>query len=102
MELRAKLSRRPALPLHLAVGPLLLLGFIAATHAHAQEQGPKGSSLSVGVAVRAFLDDERSNWQGTGPRPLTTIIWYPAASALVHEEVEQLALLFFQSILAAK
>jgi hypothetical protein len=40
MELRAKLSRRPALPLHLAVGPLLLLGFIAATHAHAQEQGP--------------------------------------------------------------
>jgi len=33
--------------------------------------------------MRAFVDEGRNNWQGTGPRPLTTIIWYPAASGSV-------------------
>lgn len=50
----------------------------AGTHAH--EPGRDQSSLTVGVALRAFVDETRSNWQGTGPRPLATIIWYPAAS----------------------
>jgi predicted dienelactone hydrolase len=80
MELHANLSRRPALAVYVTVVRLLLLGFIATTLVHAQEQEQKESSFSVGVAVRAFVDEARSNWQGTGPRPLTTIIWYPAAS----------------------
>lgn len=80
MELHANPSRHPALTLYGAVGPLLLLGLVATALAHTQEQGHQESSLSVGVAARAFVDEERSNWQGTGPRPLTTIIWYPAAA----------------------
>jgi hypothetical protein len=80
VELHANLSRRAALTLYATVVPLFLFGFIATTLAHAQEQGHKESSFSVRVAVRAFVDEGRSNWQGTGPRPLTTIIWYPAAS----------------------
>jgi predicted dienelactone hydrolase len=33
----------------------------------------------VGMATRGYVDETRKNWQGTGPRPLNTVIWYPAA-----------------------
>jgi predicted dienelactone hydrolase len=33
----------------------------------------------VGMLTRSYTDDGRKNWQGTGPRPLTTVVWYPAA-----------------------
>ena len=36
------------------------------------------SSLKTGVTDRNFADSARSNWLGTGPRPLRSIIWYPA------------------------
>ena len=58
VELHANLSRRAALTLYVTVVPPFLLGFIATTLAHAQEQGHKESSFSVGVAVRAFVDGE--------------------------------------------
>jgi predicted dienelactone hydrolase len=32
----------------------------------------------VGQTEREFVDPERSNWPGSGPRPLRTIVWYPA------------------------
>jgi predicted dienelactone hydrolase len=34
----------------------------------------------VGMTTRAFTDATRKNWQDTGPRPLNTVIWYPAAT----------------------
>lgn len=34
----------------------------------------------VGMTTRAFVDGARKNWQDTGPRPLNTVIWYPAAA----------------------
>src|SRR5688572_21216065 len=34
----------------------------------------------VGFETREFADEDRSNWQNTGPRPLSTVIWYPAAA----------------------
>jgi predicted dienelactone hydrolase len=34
----------------------------------------------VGFETREFVDATRSNWQNTGPRPLSTVIWYPAAA----------------------
>jgi predicted dienelactone hydrolase len=58
--------------------PLFLLVFTFTALAHAQEKGEKEGSITVGVAVRAFVDNSRSNWQGNGPRPLATIVWYPA------------------------
>jgi predicted dienelactone hydrolase len=32
----------------------------------------------VGMITREYHDDLRRNWEGTGPRPLRTAIWYPA------------------------
>src|SRR4030095_14430358 len=34
----------------------------------------------VGFETREFVDATRSNWQNTGHRPLSTVIWYPAAA----------------------
>lgn len=31
----------------------------------------------VGMVTRAYEDDTRQNWAGTGSRPLRTAIWYP-------------------------
>jgi len=38
----------------------------------------RDTSLTVGVTDRNFVDSSRSNWLGTGPRPLRSVIWYPA------------------------
>ena len=34
----------------------------------------------VGVAFAAYDDAARRNWADTGPRPLGTVVWYPAAA----------------------
>lgn len=34
----------------------------------------------MGVSDRAFADSNRSNWLGNGPRPLRSVIWYPAGN----------------------
>lgn len=34
----------------------------------------------VGFETREFVDESRSNWQNTGHRPLSTVIWYPASA----------------------
>src|SRR5678815_5458547 len=36
--------------------------------------------LPVGFERREFVDEARSNWQNTGHRPLSTVIWYPASA----------------------
>src|SRR5687768_7793387 len=42
----------------------------------------------VGMITRDYVDTERRNWEGTGPRPLRTSVWYPAsASAAMTESV---------------
>jgi predicted dienelactone hydrolase len=35
----------------------------------------------IGFETREFVDESRSNWQNTGHRPLSTVIWYPVAAA---------------------
>ena len=53
---------------------LLLVGLLAAT------VGVQAASyIKVGMVTREYKDDARQEWGGTGPRPLTTVIWYPAA-----------------------
>lgn len=36
--------------------------------------------LKVGVTDRDYSDSNRSNWLGTGPRPVRSVIWYPAGN----------------------
>ena len=62
----------------LSLIPLLLLAAGGgATHLHAQEQAPP-AAFKVGMLTRAYADDHRQNWAGTGPRPLRTVVWFPA------------------------
>jgi predicted dienelactone hydrolase len=35
---------------------------------------------TVGFERREFFDEARSNWQNTGHRPVSTVIWYPASA----------------------
>ncbi|MGN8069314.1 alpha/beta hydrolase family protein [Mucilaginibacter sp. 22184] len=45
-------------------------------------------TVKVGTTTRDFADNSRSNWLGTGPRPLRTVIWYPAGSGGVAEQID--------------
>jgi predicted dienelactone hydrolase len=54
---------------------LLLLVWQIAAAAPAWAAEP----LPVGFETREFVDEARSNWLNTGLRPLSTVIWYPAA-----------------------
>jgi len=38
-----------------------------------------GVEHPVGIARLDYEDPDRSNWAGTGPRPLAARVWYPAA-----------------------
>lgn len=42
----------------------------------------------VGVTTRDFSDSARSNWLGTGPRPLRVIIWYPSEGGGKEEKIQ--------------
>ena len=58
---------------------LVFLSYCSAVGAVAEKVND--SALSpVGMTTRAFVDESRKNWQGTGSRPLNTVIWYPAAA----------------------
>src|SRR3954471_19383475 len=55
---------------------LLLLASLIGATASARATDP----LPVGFETREFVDEARSNWQNTGHRPLSTVIWYPAST----------------------
>jgi predicted dienelactone hydrolase len=80
MDSRTNSSWLAPFVLYCTIVSLLCFGFIVTTLARAQKQVHTQGSFAVGVVLRSFVDEGRSNWQGTGPRPLVTIIWYPAAS----------------------
>ena len=50
------------------------LGASLATCAEKRTTAP-----AVGMARRAWTDAARRNWSNSGPRPLATTVWYPAA-----------------------
>jgi predicted dienelactone hydrolase len=41
----------------------------------------------VGQCTRAWTDPYRTNWAGTGPRPLLTEVWYPAPDTVVESDI---------------
>lgn len=65
------MSFRSTLPL-LAVVVIALLQLFNAVSADA--------GVPIGRAVREYVDESRSNWAGTGHRPLDATIWYPAVA----------------------
>ena len=40
----------------------------------------------VGRTTRDYLDETRTRWTGSGPRPLSVIVWYPAAIGSVESD----------------
>lgn len=43
--------------------------------------------FKVGMTTRLFSDENRTNWAGTAPRPLLTMIWYPATNDTTEQEI---------------
>jgi predicted dienelactone hydrolase len=41
----------------------------------------------VGQCTRAWTDPHRTNWAGTGPRPLLTELWYPAPDTVIESAI---------------
>jgi predicted dienelactone hydrolase len=40
----------------------------------------------VGRVARSWVDEQRPHWDEAGPRPLATMLWYPAVTTAVEEE----------------
>jgi predicted dienelactone hydrolase len=72
-----------------ALSAIALSGHILGGSALAQGIGKEVGKppTVVGMATRDFMDEARRNWQGTGPRPLKTVIWYPATEASREEAI---------------
>ena len=61
---------------------ILLLLLVGETAAQIKtfDSNDQFKPLRTGVTIRSFTDSSRSNWLGTGPRPLRSLIWYPAGN----------------------
>jgi predicted dienelactone hydrolase len=46
---------------------------------------PGPASDSVGLQRRDYVDPARQTWGGVAPRPLSTIVWYPAPAGVAME-----------------
>jgi len=51
------------------------------------QQSSSESTPVAGIVTRDYVDNSRTNWQRTGPRPLRTTIWYPYGSATARETI---------------
>ena len=59
---------------------------VSAAIAQRNSSLPAQRQARVGMVTRNFTDENRENWQGTAPRPLTTAVWYPAEVTATKEE----------------
>lgn len=64
------------LPIHVLIGLILLAGC----------SEPAGRDAKVGRLHLAYVDDARTNWDDSGPRPLAATVWYQAADDSVESE----------------
>lgn len=56
----------------------LLIGIVSISRGYGQTiREEKGGTFSVSTFYRTVVDAGRSNWSGTGPRKLKTVIWFP-------------------------
>ncbi len=61
---------------------ILLAAFLLGSVVYATELYP------VGLKQLNYVDSERSNWQGNGPRPLSGLLWYPAKKGSKVEDLD--------------
>lgn len=47
---------------------------------------PADRDVKVGRIHRAYVDTERTNWAGDGPRPIAATVWYPASTDSVESD----------------
>ena len=55
----------------------------------------------VGYATPDFVDSSRSNWLGSGGRPLRTVVWYPAGDGGTTERIDD-AIQFASPVVVAR
>jgi predicted dienelactone hydrolase len=67
---------------------LMLAWHLSEIGATAQRNDDERAQMQakVGMVTRNFTDENRKNWEGTAPRPLRTVIWYPAAATAALSE----------------
>ena len=58
----------------------------ACASACAGTQREAESQPLVGRTIRDYVDETRARWMGSGARPLSVIVWYPAAVGSVESE----------------
>src|SRR3954447_2386237 len=44
-------------------------------------------SMPVGIRQGLLEDTSRPNWDGSGPRPLSWVAWYPAADGAIEHDL---------------
>ena len=59
---------------------LLVVLFVLACQGGQVERSQK-----VGRVERSFVDPQRPNWQGNGPRPMLSMVWFPTDSPAEEE-----------------
>jgi predicted dienelactone hydrolase len=57
---------------------LFLITGVVSAQTKTSVNNEKYTPLLTGVTLRNYADNNRSNWLGNGPRPLRSVIWYPA------------------------
>ena len=75
---------------HLRLLLLVVLPWhLAGTTATAQRRDESSTMTPrcVGMITRSFTDEKRKNWQHTAPRPLRTVVWYPAGEVIKEETI---------------
>lgn len=51
------------------------------------QSAAQNSPSKAGMKVREYTDTNRTNWSGNAPRPLLTMLWYPAEVAAQETEI---------------
>lgn len=57
---------------------VLAISCVCAAALARADSAPPTTLWKVGMVTRPYVDEQRKNWAGTGPRPIRTAIWYPA------------------------
>jgi len=74
------------------LGYIFLLSFLSASFiptACKKSENEIVDKNVIGTTPREYADSSRSNWIGTGPRPLRVIIWYPCDRGGTKETIEE-------------
>jgi predicted dienelactone hydrolase len=72
------LTRTPNLTVRLTLFLVLACHWPGGAEAQEPKDAGSASLPVVGMVTRDYVDPKRQDWARSGPRPLRTVIWYPA------------------------